>query len=277
MATREDWIGRTGEEWAKRGEALERLLGPAGSAGLGALGARSGERVLDLGCGGGVSTEMLASSVAPDGAVTGIDVSPDLICQARQRLDGIDLAEVVEADAERHGFNQSYDAVYSRFGSMFFDDPVAAFRNIVSAMRPGGRAVFVCWREAARNQWASVPMTFVAQGTAAAGPHPGPGPFAWADPTVFRTVLRGAGLEDVRESTFEFMAEIAEGDDPSPLVRAIRFMTRIGPLAQRLRGASDTARREAERFLAERLQRHVQDDAVRLLASAWIIEARKPL
>lgn len=277
LATREDWIGRTGEEWAKRSAALERLLGPAGAAGLGALGARSGDVVLDLGCGGGVSTETLGSSVAPGGFVTGIDVSPDLVAQARERTAGSDHVDVIEADAETYQFSRTYDAVYSRFGSMFFDDPSAAMKNVVSVLRPGARAVFVTWREAARNQWASVPMTFIAQGAVTPGPNPGPGPFGWANPNVFRTLLRAAGLEDVRESSFEYMAEIAEGDDPNPLIRAIRFMTRLGPLAQRLRDAPDGARLEAEQFLAERLQRHVHQDAVRLLASAWIIEARKPL
>ena len=276
LASREEWIGRTGQEWAKRAEALDLLLGPAGDAGLRALAARPGERILDLGCGSGASTAALAEAVKPGGIATGVDVSPDLVAQARTRLDGVNGAELIEADAERHDFGEgAFDAIYSRFGAMFFDNPVAAFRNLHRALRPGSRAVFVAWREPARNQWASVPMTFAAEGLVAPGPGSGPGPFAWADPSVYRPILEEAGFHDISESSHEFMAEIAEGDGAEPLDRAVAFMLKIGPLAARLRGASEDAKREAEAFLARRLARHVHDGAVRLLASAWIIEAHR--
>ncbi len=278
MATREEWIGRVGQEWARRGAALEGLLGPAGAAGLAALGARPGERVLDLGCGAGGSTLALAEAVGPEGRVTGIDVSPDLVALARERLAGHAHVELIEGDAQRHAFAARHDALFSRFGAMFFEDPPAAFENLRGALQPGARAVFVAWREVARNQWAAVPMTYAQEGLGAAISTGGPGPFAWADPAVFRPLLEGAGFRDVRCSTHEFMAEIADGDDPDPVERAVQFMTHVGPLARRLREAPESARREAMEFLRKRLRRHaarhVDDGAVRLLASAWIIEAR---
>jgi SAM-dependent methyltransferase len=278
MATREEWIGTVGQEWARRGAALERLLGPAGAAGLAVLAARPGERVLDLGCGGGTTTAALADAVGREGRVTGVDVSPDLMGVARARLAGRPNVELIEADAERHAFAPGgHDALFSRFGAMFFDNPPAAFANLRRALAPGGRAVFVAWREVARNQWAAVPMTFVQEGLGGTVAAAGPGPFAWADPAVFRPLLEGAGFSEVRERTHEFMAEIGDGDDPDPVERAILFMTRIGPLARRLREAPDSARREATEFLRKRLARHAKDGGtgdVRLLASAWIIEAR---
>ena len=177
MASREDWIGRTGLEWARRSDALERLLGPAGDAGINALAPRPGEQILDLGCGAGASTEALAQAVAPGGMITGLDISPDLMALARERLAQNGHATLIEADAERHDFGEMrFDALYSRFGAMFFDDPMAAFANIRGAMKPGSRAVFVSWREPARNQWASVPMTFAAEGVVPPGPPSGPGP-----------------------------------------------------------------------------------------------------
>lgn len=275
MPTREEWIGRTGQEWAKRGDALGLMLGPAADAGLEALGPRPGERILDLGCGSGASTMALAHAVAPTGAVTAIDVSPDLLAQARLRLQGSDGVEFLEADAQTHAFEPlSHDALYSRFGSMFFDDPPVAFANLHAALKPGARAVFVAWRDPSRNQWASVPMTFAAEGQGGATPPTGPGPFAWAAPETFHAALGGGGFSSIRETEFEFMAEISEGDDPDPVARAVNFLMKIGSLAARLRGASDEAKAEARVFLQRRLARHVRDDAVRLLASAWIIEAR---
>lgn len=275
MATREEWIGPVGQEWARRGAALERMLAPAGAAGLRALAPRPGERIIDLGCGAGASTEALADAVGPEGRVTAVDVSPALVSVARTRLSGRANVELIEADAGRHAFAPAgHDALFSRFGAMFFDDPPAALANLRRALEPGARAVFVAWREAARNQWAAVPMTFVQEGLGGAVATGGPGPFAWADPAVYRPLLQAAGFGDVREGTHEFMAEIAEGDDPDPVARAAAFMTRIGPLARRLREAPESTRREAMAFLAQRLRRHVKGGAVRLLASAWIIEAR---
>lgn len=269
-------MGRTGQEWARRRDALELLLGPAGAAGIEQLAPMPGQRVLDLGCGSGSSTVSLAQSVGPDGHVTGIDVSPDLTEQARNVVADMPQVEVVEADAQTYIFEQPYDALYSRFGAMFFDDPLTALKNLHRALVPGSPAVFVAWREPARNQWAAVPMTFVVPGDAGpgAGPQPGPGPFGWADPDVFRPLLEGAGFNAVTQTGHEYMAEISDGDDPDPLSRAIGFMMRIGPLAARLRGASDEARAEAESFLRRRLAKHVHDGALKLRSSAWIIEAR---
>lgn len=274
MASREDWIGRTGQEWARRGDALERLLGPAAAEGISRLGPRPGERILDLGCGQATSTETLAEAVSPNGTAVGLDVSPDLMALARARLSNRPGVELIEADAQTFAFPPaSYDALFSRFGSMFFDDPPAAFDNIARALRPGARAVFVAWQEPSRNQWASVPATFAAEGIEGQAPPSGPGPFAWADPAIFYPLLEGAGFRRVIHRPIEFMAELADGDDPDPINRATAFMLRIGPMASRLKGASDAARDEARAFLRTRLARHVKDGAVRLLASAWVIEA----
>lgn len=275
MASREDWIGKTGTEWARRSDALDLLLGPPGAEGLQALSAKPGEAILDLGCGAGPSTAILAQAVTQTGHVTGVDVSPDLIASAQERLNGLQNVTLLQADAEQHAFEPaSFDGLFSRFGSMFFDRPEAALSNVRKALKPGARAVFVAWREAARNQWASVPMTFSTDGAAAQGPQAGPGPFAWADPSVFVPVLEAAGFSDLNHEAFEFMAEISEGDDPDPVARAADFMLRIGPMAAKMRGASAEAKAEARAFLHHRLGRHVQAGAVRLLGSAWIITAK---
>lgn len=274
LASREDWMGKTGTEWARRADALDLLLGPPGQEGLLALAVQPGQAILDLGCGAGPSTQALADLVTQTGHVTGIDVSPDLLQAAQARLQDTPQVTLLQADAETHAFAPaSFDGLYSRFGSMFFDRPEVALGNVRSALKPGARAAFVAWREAARNQWASVPMTFTTDGAAPQGPQSGPGPFAWADPDVFTPVLEGAGFTNINAEAFEFMAQISEGDDPDPVTRAADFMLRIGPMAAKMRGASDQAKTEARDFLCHRLKRHVQGGAVRLLGSAWIISA----
>lgn len=277
MASREEWIGRTGQEWARRSDALDVLLGPAGAAGLEALGAGPGLRVIDLGCGGGASTEALADAVGNDGHVTGVDISPDLLAKAKARLAGRANVTLVEADAETYDFGSGVaDALYSRFGAMFFDNPPAAMVNLRRALTDDARVVLVAWRDIRLNHWASVPMTFVADampGTPLMGA-PGPGPFAWSDPETFKPLLSGAGFHDVVATPYDFLAELSDGDDPDPLERGISFMMRIGPLASRLKGATDKAKDEARTFLRRRLARYVQDDAVKVQASAWVIQAR---
>lgn len=277
MATRKEWIGRTGKEWAQRGDALDVLLGPAGQAGLDELAPKPGMRVLDLGCGGGASTAALAGLVGAEGHVTGVDISPDLIARARDRLDALVNVTLIEADAETHPFeDRAHDALFSRFGAMFFDNPPRAFTNLHHALAPGSPLVIVAWRDIRRNHWASLPMTFVAEempGTPPSGA-PGPGPFAWADPDTFTPLLERAGFKAIEAKSHDFLAEVSYGEDPDPLDRVVSFMMRIGPLASRLKGASDASRDEARRFLARRLARYVQDNAVRLPASAWIIRAQ---
>ena len=276
MATRAEWIGRAGREWALRRDALDVLLGPAGRAGLAALAPEPRMRVLDLGCGSGASTAELAALVGADGHVTGIDVSPDLIAVARERIADAPNVTLIEADAAMHPFAEAgFDALFSRFGAMFFDDPPGAFANLYRALTPGAPVVIVAWRDVHLNQWASVPTTFVAGERPGSTPKAalGPGPFAWADTQAFMPLLQQAGFRNVEATPFDYLAEISDGQSSDPLERGVSFMMRIGPLAARLKGAGDAAKAEAHSFLTRRMARFIQDGAMRLPASAWVIRA----
>ncbi|MEM1161509.1 MAG: class I SAM-dependent methyltransferase [Pseudomonadota bacterium] len=275
MASREDWKGRVGLEWSRRGDALDALLGPPAAAGLQALGALDGLSVLDLGCGAGGSTAELASRVGPQGHVLGVDVSPDLAEQARAQLAEVPNAGFIEADAEVHDFGErAFDALFSRFGSMFFERPEVAFANLHGALTPGAPTVFVAWCDARQNLWASIPGRFEAEGMERPAPKTGPGPFAWANEETFRPVLQDAGFKGITATEFAFKAVISEGDNPDPVQRAADFMIRIGPLAARLKGATDDQKKAASAFLTQNLAPHVHDGAVQLDALAWIISAR---
>jgi SAM-dependent methyltransferase len=126
---------------------------------LAALALHSGEHVLDIGCGGGETTADLASAVAPDGAVMGIDLSDAVLAFARRAADGCDRVRFVQADAQVFPFDPaSFDAAFSRFGVMFFTDPTAAFVNIRRSLKPNGRLAFVCWRALEENQLDLLPL-----------------------------------------------------------------------------------------------------------------------
>ena len=145
--------------WAEVRQPLELQLTPLGRPALDALAARPGERILDIGCGGGDTVLDLARRVAPDGSIVGIDVSAAVLAFARRAAEGLGQVRFIQADAQTHPFAPaSFDAAFSRFGVMFFVDPVAAFANIRRSLRPNGRLAFVCWRALEENPLDFLPL-----------------------------------------------------------------------------------------------------------------------
>ncbi len=260
MAEAKEWMAELGRKWAENVGPLDRLLAPAGAEGLEALAAGPGEHVLDLGCGGGATTVALARAVGPEGQVTAVDISPDMLAVARQRPSPGNVT-FIEGDAGRWPFEPArFDALFSRFGCMFFDDPAAAWANLHRALKPAARAVLVVWRAPEHNPWATIPARVVAEvlGPAEPAPPGAPGPFAWADPDYFRPILAAAGFGDIVWEERALVLDIgAEGDD-DPVTRAVRFMLTIGPAARRLKGTPPETRAEVARRLAPALAAHVE-------------------
>lgn len=279
MTTKADWQGRVGAEWADKSDALDAFLGPSGDAAMAALGLRAGWRVLDLGCGAGTTSFQLAEAVGPGGAVVGVDVSPDLVAKAQGRLAAHPGAPVtfLLADAAVAPLPGPFDALYSRCGAMFFDDPVAAYIHLRAAMRPGAPLAIACWRPARLNQWATLPLKLAGDllGEAAApAPSGAPGPFAWAEPEIFAPILTGAGWREVAWAEVDGSFAPSAGDDPDPVRRAVAFTLRIGPMASRLRDAPADIRAAVAARLEEGFAPLVSGGAVRLNWAAWVITAR---
>jgi len=269
-----------GREWARRVEALDRQLAPAGALGLAALAPRPGERILDLGCGGGATTARIVNAVGPGGAVTGIDISPDLLAVARARP-GNEAATFLEGDAQGWDFAAgAYDALFSRFGCMFFADPPAAFANLRLALKPGARTVLTVWRDLGANPWAALPAAVAAEVLGPAEDQflsaaPGaPGPFAWADPMIFRPILEGAGFSGLEWREEPITLQIGESGEAGPVARAMAMVMRIGPAARRLKGRPETDRAAVAERLAPVLEPFVSDGWVRMPGLIWVIRAR---
>jgi SAM-dependent methyltransferase len=189
--------------WLEFEDQLERVGGPPGELAMARLELLPGQRVLDPGCGSGRTTLELAARVGPGGEVVGVDISAGMLARARERAarSGTGNVEFVYADVQVHESGEArFDAAYSRFGVMFFVDPVAAFANIRKALWPGAVLSFVCWQSVFDNEWMLIPGAAVAGVTGSLPPMPGPdepGPFSLADPGRVHAVLVAAGFGSV--------------------------------------------------------------------------------
>lgn len=195
------WNDKAAVTWTTFQERLDALFEPLTALALDAAAPERGESVIDIGCGCGATVLALAQRVGPDGHVLGVDVSDPMAARARERIAsaGLTNSQVIVSDAATHPFERGgADLLFSRFGVMFFADPVAAFGNLRGAVRPGGRLLCAAWRPLADNPWFRVPMEAA---RALLPPQPpadpeAPGPFALANQDRTLGILRAAGWKD---------------------------------------------------------------------------------
>lgn len=196
------WNGESGQRWIADAERRDRVLRPVSDVLLEAARPRPGEAVLDVGCGCGALALAASRMVGADGSVLGVDISEVMLGVARRRTaeHGLGNVSLVAADAQTHPFEAAHhDVAISRFGTMFFDDPLAAFDNIASALGPGGRLCFITWQPLVANEWLLVPgAALLEYGSLPDSQNDGrPGMFAQSDPNTVAAVLRGSGFTDI--------------------------------------------------------------------------------
>lgn len=271
----EFWNGEPGRRWVRHQETLDLQIGALGRAAIGRLAPEPGERILDSGCGCGQSTIEIARLVGAQGAVTGLDISAAMLAHAAGRAAeaGAGNVEFVNMDAETGSLPGEFDAVFSRFGVMFFADPVAAFGNLRAALRPGGRLGFICWRRLDENPWAALPLRAVAPHIELPEPPPAaaPGPFSFADPGRVAGILEKAGFGDIRHQPHDDMISIGGVGD---IGRIAELIVTLGPIARALVDADEDTRRLAIRVVREAVSPIYRDRRVRLEAATWIFSAR---
>lgn len=262
--------------WAASEAHTELVAGPFGAFAMQRLGIEPGHRVLDVGCGTGGTTRELARLVAPDGEATGVDISAAMVAIARARTSDSDpgRARFEVADVQVDGVGaEGFDAVFSRFGVMFFADPAAAFGRIRSLLSPAGRFGFACWQDLFTNEWMFVPGAAVIEVTGQLPPMPGPGepgPFSLADAAALEALLTGAGFEEIEVTP---RAEVIAL--PATEIESIVAMSRsVGPVREALREADDDLTSRVLEAVREALLGRIVDGELRLSAAAHIVWAR---
>jgi ubiquinone/menaquinone biosynthesis C-methylase UbiE len=264
------WKGAGGTMWLGAYDRIQRGIQGFGEAALQAANAQPGERALDIGCGTGGTTTELARAVGAKGHVLGVDISEPLVGAARAQ--GLANATFEVGDATRYPFEpQSFDLVFSRFGVMFFADPVAAFQNIRRAMKPTGRLVFICWRTPPENPWAAVPMR-------AALPflppieRPGPedpGQYSFGDRARVERILTEAGFGSLSIEPVDQM--LNQGKDIPAVMQNIGD---FGPLARAFKDVAPEQIAKAKEAIAEALEPYATPDGVKLAGACWLVCAR---
>jgi len=269
----EYWNDAGGISWVVGQEQLDLQLEPFGARAIDAAAVQPGEAVLDVGCGCGATAIGLAARVGASGRVVGLDLSAPMLERARERARGLPI-DFLLGDAATHALAPgSFDVLFSRFGVMFFDEPVAAFSHLRRALKRDGRVAMVVWQSLAANPWVSVPIAAVAAVVEppALGAAGEPGPFSLADPAHVATILRDAGYADVEHKGHDMEMTIGGG---LPLEAAVEFSIEHGPLRRVLASATPQVRTAAAERVADALSRYDGPSGVRMPAAIWIITAR---
>jgi SAM-dependent methyltransferase len=267
------WDGDEGEEWARDWQRYDRAVAGYHRRLLDAAAIGTRDRVLDVGCGNGESTRD-AARLATDGSALGVDLSSRMLGRARDlaKADGLTNVRFEQADAQAHPFDTAaYDVALSRFGAMFFADPVAAFTNIGAALCPGGRLVIVAWRGAADNEWLQCVFGALAVGRDLPVPPPGaPGPFGLADADNTRATLTAAGFDSIGLAAVDEPFWLGtDGDD------AFGFFRGTGIVRGMTQGLDENQRSQALAALQATMSAHDTGHGVEFGSGCWLITARR--
>jgi SAM-dependent methyltransferase len=261
--------------WIEIEERIESTAAVAGTDAMTALHPQPGEQILDLGCGTGGTTVAIARMVHPGGAVVGADISPEMLVRARQRAAdaGLQNLEFVHADVQAADFGDGrFDGAFSRFGVMFFSDPVTAFANVRRSLRSGGRLAFACWQHVFANEWMLVPGMAVMEATGTPPPMPAegePGPFSLSDPERVKSLLGQAGFENVNITAHNDVLEIPAEE----VGRYAATSVMVGAAREALREADDQTRRRAVESVEAALKEREDGGRVPLTRGYLVVTA----
>ena len=267
------WDGEEGEQWTQFADEYDNTSRSIWARFLGTSPIGRADQVLDIGCGCGQSTRD-AARLAHEGSALGVDLSSSMLAVARRRAaaEGVPNVDFRQADAQVYAFDPgTFDVAISRFGVMFFEDRTAAFANIASALRSGGRLAMLAWQDISKNEWLmTVRETLAAGRDLPMPPRGAPGPMALADQDDVRGLLAGAGFESIGFRSIE--EPVWFGADAEA---AYEFVGEIGIVKGLSDGLDPDTKAAAHEELRAALRTHETPEGVRFGSCVWLISATK--
>jgi len=272
------WNGDGGKNWMLFQSWLEKSLKPFGKEAISSAFLKNGDRVLDVGCGWGETSFEISEKVSSSGHVWGVDISHLILNNAKTQADDLGYENVSFAcvDAESYKFDSEvFDVIYSRFGVMFFNNPVNAFENLRYTLKPGGRLAFVCWQAIDKNQWVNLPLKTAQRHirvVPASNPE-APGGFSFGSESRVRIILENAGFDHILVQPFEMKFTIGKN-----IEEALIFISKIGPVSTLLNDPelNNEIKNNITRDLRHAIAPFETSQGVQLGASTWIVTANKP-
>jgi len=271
----DNWAGDRGERWLRDLDAMEAMLAPIGDAALAQAAYAQGERVIDIGCGGGWTTRRIGAAVGAEGLALGLDISPVLVGEASRRAATLPQVQFRAGDAATEVLGEApLDRLFSRFGVMFFPDPAAAFRNLASMLVPDGRVDLAIWANPKWNPWMMEMRRVVGAHVELPGPEPlAPGPFQLADPDFHAALLQDAGFHSVARRLLEL--PLMFGGPGSTPASAAAFALRAFSVGELAEAAGPSVRAAVTSDLERLYAQNETDGGIAMPASVWLLSARK--
>jgi SAM-dependent methyltransferase len=272
----EYWNGPAGDRWAELADDQDKKLEAVGLAAMDACDIQPGHTVLDTGCGSGTTTFEIAHRVGAKGRVLGVDISGPMLDFGRTRLEALDIDTVTFDNKDVATYPceaRTFDRAFSRFGVMFFVDPIAAFTNIRSGMKSGGQIAFVCWQVLKKNPWMEIPFNIALQYLPApppTGPED-PGPMSFADPDRVRRILSDAGFDNINIESLETKLP-CESDARA----AAGNLVQVGAAARLLNNAPENIKTRVEEELQDAISEFQTDNGIMIDSATWIVSATSP-
>ncbi|WP_430429545.1 class I SAM-dependent methyltransferase [Parasphingorhabdus sp.] len=272
----EDWAGEMGLKWLANLSIFEQMIAPIGEALLDRASYQDGETVIDLGCGGGATTQAIAERVGPSGKAVGVDISPDLITAAQARAAATAITNIAFtcADASTVQLEEApYDRLFSRFGSMFFEEPARAFSNLQGQLKKGGRIDLAAWGPPRENLWMMEMMGVVRNHVEVPPAVPrAPGPFAFEDLDYLGEILAGSGFANVDVASYEGLQPVG-GVGASP-EQAVEFALESLAVGRLLSEEGDEVVEAARQGLNDLFARHhIPGEGILMQGKVWLVSA----